>query len=220
MNQFDFGFNAGANALRWGKFIYILIPKNGSMTFSKLLFNAGWEWVNLDEPDFDISEYYLWGHLTEPSKRHTKGVEQYLSINPDIDINHPQIAKMLVSFAFDEHTYSVHMRLQSIIFKYPIHWIPLDATITDWRTHDRTQLDGNAMTNAFFIEHGIPLSVSTKDIDNKTPPQRVLIQKQIDFLKSQYPDNYAKVTRNILDADIILYNKVLKRWRMKYGSQE
>jgi hypothetical protein len=201
------------------KFVYIPIPKNGAMTFTELLSSHGWKWVNFFENDLDFKDYILWGHLTEPNMRHTKGVEQYLRNNPDININDPQIAKMLVSAVFDQHGYSVHMTLGHLIF-HSITWIPLDAKIVDWNSGGTRILNGNDLTNEFFKQNNIDIVVGDSDIRNKTSAMQKEIQNQIKNLKQLYEINYNSVVGNFLDSDILLYNRIVKQHEIKYGSAE
>lgn len=206
------------HALKKDNFIYIPIPKNGVMTFIGLLENNGWEWFNFYENDLNLSDYFLWGHLTEPNRRHTRGVEQYLRINPDIDINNPAIEKMLVSGVFDQHGYSVHMILGHLAF-LPIYWIPLDATIIDWTSGGNRVLNGDDLTNDFFKEYQLNLTVSHSDRKNESSAKSKLVQNQIDLLKEKYNVNYNALVGNFLDSDIILYNSVIKKFNIKYGSE-
>lgn len=201
------------------KFVYIPIPKNGVMTFTGLLLSHGWKWVNFFENDLDFKDYILWGHLTEPNMRHTKGVEQYLRNNPDININDPQIAKILVSGVFDQHGYSVHMTLGHMIF-HSITWIPLDAKIVDWNNGGTRILNGNDLTNEFFKQHNIDIVVDDSSIRNKTSTVQKEIQNQIKNLKQLYETNYNSVVGNFLDSDILLYNRIVKQYEIKYGSAE
>jgi hypothetical protein len=201
------------------KFVYIPIPKNGVMTFTELLSSHGWKWVNFFENDLDFKDYILWGHLTEPNMRHTKGVEQYLRNNPDININDPQVAKMLVSGVFDQHGYSVHMILGHLMF-HSITWIPLDAKIVDWNNGGTRILNGNDLTNEFFKQHNIDIEVDDSSIRNKTSTMQKEIQNQIKNLKQLYETNYSSVVGNFLDSDILLYNRIVKQYEIKYGSAE
>lgn len=207
------------HALKKDKFVYIAIPKNGKMTFSGLLSRHGWETIDLFENDLDLSKCFLWGHLTEPNKRHTRGVEQYLRLNKDVDFNDPTVAKMLASGIFDEHGYSVHMLLAPVLH-HPIYWIPLDAQITNWNTNGKQVLNGNDLTNEFFKEHNLDIVVTDQDIDNRTPKDRLLVQEAVAEIKKRYEHNYNSLVKNLLDPDIILYNNVVKNFRIKYGSTE
>jgi hypothetical protein len=206
------------HALKKDKFIYIPIPKNGVMTFTGLLENNGWEWFNFYENDLDLNDYFLWGHLTDPNKRHTRGVEQYLRNNPDIDFTNTSIERMLVSAVFDQHGYSVHMILGHLAF-LPIYWIPLDASIINWNGSGQV-LNGNDLTNDFFNEHDLNLEVTSADIRNESVPSSKKMQEHIRMLKEKYVENYNCLVGNFLDSDIILYNKVVKQFQIKYGSAE
>lgn len=201
------------------KFIYIPFSKNGFMTFTNLLLKHNWTWVNLFENDLNLSDYLIWGHLTEPNHRHTRGVDQYLKANTDIDIYDSKIAKFLVSGVFDSHGYTVNMTLGHLSY-LPIYWIPLDVYITDWTTPEQIKLNGNALTNNFFKEQGLNIVVTDDDIINKSTPDRKIIQTYINDLKTKYVYNYNSLVKNFLDPDIVLYNKIVKQFRIKYGSKE
>jgi hypothetical protein len=205
------------------KFIYIKCPKNGSTTYVTVLKKNGWQEINLFENNLNYNNYLLWGHLINPEIRHTKGISQYLRINPGIDYNNPSIAKMLVSAVFDEHTYSLNMMLGPLFF-LPVYWIPLDAEITNWNhpdTPDKLIIhNGDDLTNEFFKENNIDIVVSSKDHLNDGGDIDKLLKIQIENYKKQYQDNYQRLVKNFLEPDIILYNKILKKFRIKYGSDE
>ena len=193
------------------------------MTYSTILENRGWQEINLFENSLDYSQYTLWGHLTEPNIRHTKGAAQYLILNPDLDINNPPIAKMIVSGVFDEHTYSISMMLGPL-FSLPVHWIPLDAEIKNYNhPNSRDKLvicNGDDLTNDFFLQHGIDIWVTAQDRKNQSNAYQQLMQKQIASFKELYNSNYQKLVKNFLEHDILLYNDTLKNYRIQYGSTE
>ncbi len=196
--------------------IYIKCPRNGCTTHTTFLINNGWAEINLFENNLNLANYVLWGHITNPHARHTKGVSKYLIDNPDLDINNPIIGKMLVSGVFDEHTYSLSMMLSSI-WHLPIHWIPLDVEITKWNRYpvEPEILVGDDLTNEFFKEHNLDLVITKNDrlnIGSNTVNSRL----QIDNLKEKYVDNYNKLVKNFLEPDIILYNKTVEILKKKY----
>jgi len=204
-------------------FVYIKCPKNGCSTYSALLIRAGWQKINLFENNLNFNDYILWGHLTNPQARHTKGVSQYLKLNPDININDPVVAKMLVSGVFDEHTYSISMMLGPLRF-LPIYWIPLDVTIKDYNHPEFAELqasyNGDELTNNFFKENDINLSVSSADRRNVSGESEKNLQDQIDQCKLKYHNNYQQLIKNFLEQDILLYNATVKKFQIKYGSTE
>ena len=134
-----------------GNNVYIRIPKNGISTFSKFLKNHGYQEVNLFDINPDFEKLNLWGHITDPMARHTKGVAEYINLNPDVNYTDPVVGRMLVSGMFDTHTYTIHMMLGHLI-KYPIRWIPLDVKITKWNQYPQPleELNGDDLTNAYF----------------------------------------------------------------------
>ena len=204
------------------KSLYIKVPKNGCRTFSALLERNGWQLINLFKNDLDLTELLIWGHLTEPNERHTKGVHQYLIHNPDIDINNHKVGKLLVSGVFDDHTYSVNMML-GWIFTLPITWIPLDYPIVDYTVEDwvgKKPKNGNDLTNDFFKENNIDLKVTDNDILNarRWDWDADLIRKKINDYKRIYNVNYQKIDKNFLEPDRLLYEQICEKFRKKYGS--
>jgi hypothetical protein len=204
-------------------FIYIKCPKNGCITYSTILKSRGWREINLFENSLNYSQYMLWGHLTDPNTRHTKGVAQYLILNPELDINNPQIAKMIVSGVFDEHTYSLSMMLGPL-FNLPVHWIPLDVEIKNFNHPDSGDklviCNGDDLTNDFFSQYGIDIRVTAQDRKNQSNIHRQLVQKQVASLKELYDSNYQKLVKNFLEHDILLYHNTVKNYRIQYGGIE
>jgi hypothetical protein len=151
----------------------------------------------------------IWGHITDPNIRHTKGVEQYLRLNPDIDIDNEQIAKLLTSVVVDVHTYSLHMIFQSIIGVYPIHWIPLDYIGAG------QYKSGDDLTNLFFKINNLPIKVDITDRLHVSETFNIELQEKISQLKLKYLANYHVLEHNFLKHDIMLYNKVLMDYNMQ-----
>jgi hypothetical protein len=187
------------------------------MTYSKLLGQHGWSHINLFESDLNFEEYFIWGHLTNPENRHTKGLTQYLKLNPGLSIDTHSISKLLVSAVFDEHTYSLNMMLGKLMH-LPIHWIPLDAKITDWLNVPHKELSGDDLTNEFFKEHNLDITVRKEDRQNVSNDKDLSVQQRIKEYKIMYNENYQKLVKNFLEPDIILYNTVVKKFERKYGS--
>lgn len=204
-------------AFVWDKFVYIKCPKNGCMTYSTLLQKNGWVPFNLFENTIDLQNYFIWGHLTNPEQRHTKGIAQYLINNPDIKLD-DSTGKILVSGVFDEHTYSLSMMLGHL-FHYSINWIPLDLTITNWLNPENIHaMNGDELTNNFFKENNINISITMADRINVTPVDKFGIREEINKYKIKYSNNYQKLVKNFLEPDIILYNQIFEKFRKKYGS--
>jgi hypothetical protein len=163
---------------------YIRIPKNGISTFSIFLNKHGYKEVNLFDIDIDFEKLNLWGHVTDPLVRHTKGVAEYLSVNPDVDYTDPVIGRMLVTGMFDSHTYSIHMMLGPLI-KYPIRWIPLDEKITKFNQYPVPSqiLNGNDLTNEYFIEQGLEFRISKSDHMNQATANDLRLRESVDKLR-------------------------------------
>ena len=194
-------------------FVYIRIPKNGSTTFRSLLIPHGWQEINLFDTEIDLTKCIVWGHITDPQKRHTKGLSTYLvKDNPDIDIYHPSVEKILVSGVFDSHTHSISMILGHLYDKLNIQWIPLDARIFDHNT-GRT-LDGNDLTNHFFQQHDLDLRVT--EVLHSRSKQEKEVRDHIDRLKIKYHDHYQQVVKHIIEPDMMLYNRVVMEWEKKF----
>ena len=203
------------------RFVYIRVPKNGSTTFRTLCERAGWQQFNLFDNDIDLAQCVLWGHITDPESRHTKGLSTHLTDNPDflarfMDYD-PLFERMLVTGVFDAHTYSLHMTLGPLI-SLPIHWIPLDAKITKWNPYPQPPetLDGNALTNDFFREHGIDLHVTDRDIAYVKSEEHKHVRQKINQLKQQHHEPYQQLVKHFLEPDMILYTKVLQQFADKY----
>lgn len=199
-----------------GHFLYIKCPRNGCTTFTTLLARHGWQEINLFENSLDLANMMIWAHITDPHKRHTKGIHKYLLDNPEIDLGNPMISKMLVSGVFDEHTYSLSMMLKHL-WHLNIYWIPLDTEIIDYISEppNTRRLNGNDLTNDFFKQHNIDIRVGDHDNLNKSS-DATGIRDRIEKLKDQHHENYQKLVKNFLEPDIILYYQTLQKFRDKY----
>lgn len=196
-------------------FVYIKVPKNGCSTYGHILKEHGWLEINLFENNLDLHQMTLWGHLTNPEVRHTKGVEQFLSNNADIDYTNPVISKLLVSGVFDEHTFSLTMMLGKIM-AVPIYWIPLDIGIYNYPAGK--EMTGDELTADFFREQGIDIDIRKyKKLNVKNHLQDVIkIREYISDCKVRYNKNYQKLVKNFLEPDILLYNRTVEKFRKKY----
>jgi hypothetical protein len=180
----------------------------------------GWDYVNLFDPLLDLSQYKIFAHITDPEVRHTKGITQYLRLNPDISLDNPQVAKLLVSGVFDEHTYSVSMMLGPI-WDLPIHWIPLDVTIKDHQPYEpfdpnRHLYSGNDLTNQFFKENGLDLVIERDRRMNVATADELELRKQIEHYKKVYETNYHSLQKNFLERDIVQYRQVIDQYQQKF----
>jgi hypothetical protein len=195
--------------------IYIKCPRNGCTTYTTFLSANGWNKINLFDTSLNLADYILWGHITNPHHRHTKGIHKYLNDNPDIDINDPTVGKMLISAVFDEHTYSLNMMLSSI-WHLPIYWIPLDVSIKKWNQYpvEPEFIDGDELTNDFFKEHNLNLTITKSD--HKNVEKDTTIRDKINALKKMHIENYNKLIKNFLEPDIMLYEKVVEKFNKKY----
>lgn len=196
------------------QWVYIKCAKNGCMTYSEFLKRHGWQEIDLFENDLNLNEMTLWGHLTDPHYRHTRGVEQYLLVN-SIDVREEKIEKLLVSGVFDEHTYSLSMMLGPLWY-LPIHWIPLDAKIKQWNQPVRPpkELNGDDLTNLFFQEQKIDLKITLEDRLHVSTDFE--IRDYIKDLKEKHHNNYQKLVKNFLQQDLMLYDKTVSDYNKKY----
>jgi len=200
--------------------VYIGIPKNGISTFSGLLKSHGYREINLFEDAIDLTKCNLWGHVTNPLVRHTKGVAEYISsIGSDIDFDDPVIGKLLVSGMFDAHTYTIHMMLGHVI-TCPITWIPLDEKITKFNQYPVPAqiLNGDDLTNEYFKEQGLEFRVSKLDRMNPANDRDLQLRKEIDKLKEIYHEEYNHLIKDVLEQDMLLYYKTLDHYRKKYST--
>lgn len=200
-----------------GDFLYIAVPKNGSTTYSTLLESHGWTRVNLHRDDIDFDSVKIWAHISNPDDRHTRGLSEYLIDNQDIDFRSPTVGKLLVSGLFDEHAYSLHM-LMAPFMRWPIHWIPIDHEFVDWRVHPsvRQPINGNDLTNMFFAEHGIDITVPRNYQLYKATNLHREIREQISIWKKTHKRNHQKLLSHFLNSDIVLYDSVLDQYREKF----
>lgn len=180
-------------------FAYVKVPKNGCMSYSTFLENNGWTKTDLFFNDLDVDNTIFFGHITEPNKRHTRGLAQYLINTNQVSLLDSSVSHLLVSGVFDEHCYSVHMMLPHLVNK--IKWIPLDYS------HDK--FDGNHLTNMFFKENGINLHYSDADRLNVADEQKILMYSKIDNLKLKYNQDYQKLVKNFLEPDIKLHSDAI-----------
>jgi hypothetical protein len=187
------------------------------MTYSRFLESNGWQSFNLFETCIDLKSKVIWAHITNPHQRHTKGVAQYLYQNTDIDIDDPSVSKMIVSAVFDEHTYSLNMMLGPI-WNYNINWIPLDAEITKWNQYPTPiqQLNGDDLTNNWFASQNLQIRISKNDRLNVADEKKIKLYKKINQLKLQYSQNYAKIVKNFLEPDCLIYDLTVDKFRKMY----
>jgi hypothetical protein len=207
-------------ALIYKNFIYIPIYKNGSSTFRDFLVRHGWEQVQLLDFKNDLGQYKLWGHITDPVVRHTKGIVEFLTSSNRVDLlDDPLFQKLCALTILDHHTWSIWIMTKDIA-QYPIHWIPLDAKITKWNQYPVPTeiLNGNDLTNDFFRENNLDLVIT--DLDNVNQKSRrdeiVRLREIVDQIKSKHPEDNLRCMKNFLEPDLILYNNTLSYYRDKY----
>lgn len=205
-------------------FVYISIPKNGCTTFSQLCINNGWKSIDTRDPLIDLTDKVIRAHITDPEERYVKGIIQYLILNPEISIDDPMVGRMIISGVFDIHTYSLNMLLGPQ-YNLPIHWIPLDASFTDYRIIqlNKPVYNGDDLTNMFFEENGIDLRVTKQDHLNYTADMpasqiaiRSMLKEKVLVLRQKYKENYYQVLANFLGSDIALYRRICNQYKEKY----
>jgi hypothetical protein len=203
-------------------FLYICTPKNGSTTFSTLLSKHGWQYVDLVDNELDYSKLKLWGHITDPDYRHTKGLAEYLQLNPDIDLTNDSVAKMLVTGIFDGHAASVSMLLGELFYNPTIHWIPLDVKINNYAGDSIVIVTGNDLTNDFFIENNLDIRVTKDDIRNFAIEEDFILREKIVELKKRFhPNSEAKINDftwlgSYYRFDNILYSRLIEKFFNQY----
>lgn len=197
---------------------YIRIPKNGITTFYGFLTSHGYREINLFDEAIDPSTLNMWGHLTDPLVRHTKGVAEFLNVNPDVDYRDPVIGRMLISGMFDSHTYTVHMMLGHLV-KYPITWIPLDAKIQKFNDYpvEPEILDGDRLTNIYFKEQNLNFEIDKTYRKNVATEKGLALRKIVEDLKKQYDAAYQQLVKNVLEADLLLYHRTLLSYHARFG---
>ena len=204
-------------------FLYICTPKNGSTTFSKLLSKHGWQYVDLSENTLDYEQFNVWGHITNPDQRHTNGLAEYLQLNPDIDLSNESAAKMLVTGIFDGHAASLSMLLGSLFFLPTIQWIPLDIIVENRLGPEMILMNGNDLTNQFFIENGIDIRITDADVENRAGEEDLALRQKIIELKKKFNPIDDPTTYNgtwlgsYYRFDNILYGQATEKFYRKYN---
>jgi hypothetical protein len=152
---------------------------------------------------------------------------QFLKINPDIDINNETVAKLVVTGVFDGHTASISQILGPF-FYLPIRWIPLDAEINNYCDGIHTVVNGNDLTNDFFIQNGIPIRITESDVKHQEsrqlPEEKTThLRNQIEELKKKWYTNngipstgYRQTVETFFKQDIELYTTVMKDFNQQY----
>jgi len=173
-------------------FVYVMTPKNGCLSHGNFLRDAGWTYTNLFSKDLDLDNSILFGHISEPNARHTRGLAQYLIVIEQTDLINSPLARLLVSGVFDEHCYSINMMIPHLIDR--VHWIPLDYK---WR-----HFNGDFLTNRFFKQNGLDLHYSGENRINVADARKKLMYARIAQLKDRYNVDYQKLVKNFLEIDI------------------
>ena len=202
-------------------FIYVPIPKNGSTTFTNFLADHGWKTIELLDFGDELSQYKLWGHITDPHTRHTRGIEEFLRDTNSDAIDDPLIQKICAGSMLDIHSCSIWILTRDIA-KYPIHWIPLDAEITKWNQYpDPIEiLNGNDLTNDFFNENNIDLFITDKDNKHITSSRKYDgLRNMICEVKQKYVQESLHLAKWYLEPDLILYSSALDYYRNKYSNE-
>ena len=202
-------------------FVYLHTAKNGSSTYGNFLANHGWTFTMLtdDKLDIDLSKCVIWGYISNPFDRHTKGVVEYIRLHPEIDIENSDIAKLLISGIYDVHTYTLTM-LYAPILHLDITWIPLDHKITNFLVDPHQIMTADDLTNDFFKEHNLDLKVTEADHRWRLAgiPKEQAFRQRINELKEKYHDDFLQLSGNIIEHDVLLYNAAIEKTRKKYGS--
>jgi hypothetical protein len=203
-------------------FLYVCIFKNAYSTFSNLLKNNGWEYVDLQTTQIDLTKFKIWGHISHPIHRHTRGVAEFLHRNLEIDLDNDVLAKIIVFSMYDYHTSTINILLKNIgMDPNSVYWIPLDAGIDDYRTKGIIKpMTGNDLTNDFFSEHGIGLQVRDIDIKYETVKgsSKSKLQEKVAELKDKFKSQLIELPyQSLIEQDDEIYKKTVDFFTKKYN---
>jgi hypothetical protein len=107
------------------------------------------------------------------------------------------------------------------IWSYPIHWIPIDYTFTDYSVqtadHLRKKYKPNDLTQIWFDENDIKIDMSSAQYLHRVLPYEQDVRKIINQYKFQHQSEYQQIVKNYLAPDIVQYRKTLNEYAKKFG---
>jgi hypothetical protein len=181
-----------------GKLAWLKIAKNACSSWSSLFDGLGWQYEDLYSPSVPLSDLKFFGFLRDPDVRHNMGVAQYIkSEKLQSLLEDSQYQRLCASACFDEHSYSIHSQIPSDV---------IDST--EWFVMDHEHFDYETLVRNFLRSHSVDLPPVPRL--NRSSDHLKLIQKRVGELKTQYPDQHAKLAKNFLGADLKLYRTKIK----------
>ena len=193
------------NNLAW-----ISIAKNACRSWAQVFDNLGWQKEDLFQPQVDIQQLKFFGFLRWPAVRHTMGVIEYLEQTNQCDLLYnTQVNRLLVSAVFDQHSYAVSQMIPADIVKR-----------TEFFIIDHTHYNYEILVQNYLRSHGVEIAVPVPRVNTvieTTCQNRIDLEK----LKQRYPEDFFRLQKNFLDADIQLYQRTLQqqeKWHL-YGDQ-
>lgn len=158
----------------------------------------GWHCEDLYSPSKPLNEFKFFGFIRDPEIRHSMGIAQYLWVEQLSHLlNSTEYQRLCVSAVFDEHSYSIHSTMPSEVLN--------SAT---WFVMDHPEFDYEILVRNFLRSHNVELPSVPKL--NQSPQLRKLIERKVNDLKKQYPEQHAKLAKNFLGADLKLYRTVMQ----------
>ena len=179
------------NTLAW-----ISISKNACTSWQHEFENLGWTRDDLYNPACDLDKFTWFAFLRDPDSRHNMGVVEYLlKTDQQHLLDDPTCHRLLVTAAFDEHTYSIARMIPQWILDRMFFFIL-----------DQVYYDYEILVRRFLREHGVILD---KKIQRLWTANDIKLQMRakLEGLKKQYSKDLASLSKNILQPDQHLYAK-------------
>jgi hypothetical protein len=181
-----------------GKLAWLKIAKNACSSWSSLFDDLGWRCEDLYSPSVPLSDLKFFGFLRDPDVRHNMGVAQYIMTERlQSLLEDPCYQRLCTSACFDEHSYSIHSQIPSDV---------IDSA--EWFVMDHEHFDYETLVRNFLRLHSVDLPPVPRL--NRSSDHLKLIQKRVGELKTQYPNQHAKLAKNFLGADLKLYRTKIK----------
>ena len=195
-------------------FCYIAIRKNASQFFTNYFEKElGWKEVTIH--DIDWGHTKVFSHISDPLKRHIKGIAQAIDNDEIIRgiFNHPTYRSIFGHSILDEHCVPLYLTLGKNVEK--IDWILLDSIIPS-----------EILTNKFLSKYNIKNSITKlpsyatirNSGENRTRATRSIIESLIDqhsqrdmlnLVYEQDKQLYYKVNfhfKNFVESSITKFN--------------